>query len=361
MTFNPNEPFNLPLLPPSLKKEDLSNPNFIRLLIKANRSISDLNGICQVIPNPYTLLMIPRLVEVRDSSAIEGIYTTIENILESQVNKEKELDPATKEATRYNEALHKGYTSFKSLKSLSTRTIRDIHGELMPTGGMFKQQINKITKGNGEILYTPPSPDKVNKLMKNWDDYVNKDGDKNIDCLIKIAISHYQFEAIHPFSDGNGRTGRIVIILQMLLYNLLDFPVLYISGYLMKNRQKYYSCLFNVTQSNKWIEFITFFLRAFDEQAKITKDIILSILKSKRETKETLQKKHRIIYSEDFLDHIFLYPITHATFLAKELGITYQTAGKYLSELEQSGLLKKKKSGRYNLYYNIQLLECLRT
>ncbi len=359
MVFHPDKAFDLPPLPPNLKEKDLFNPKITQLVIKANRSISELKGACHALPNAYALLLnIPVLQEATSSSAIEGIHTTVETLLEAQIKVKKDQDPASKEALRYREALNAGVKSFRKYRSLSTRTILTIHRRLLPQGGLFKQQMNKIVSGK-KAIYTPPSPAHIAILMGNWETYIHSLN--GIDPLIKTAIAHYQFEAIHPFSDGNGRTGRILIVLQLLLYQLLEWPVLYISGYLIKHRKKYYSLLLNTSKSGKWIEFITFFLIAFDKQAKQTKKVIMDIIKARDRLKQKLKKEHQFIYSRDFLDHIFSYPITHAIFMADKLDITYQTASKYLSILEKNKILRKKKSGTYKLYYNPYLLDCLKT
>ena len=359
--FNPLHPFDLPLLPPSLAKQDLFHPKITRLVIQANRSVSELNGTCRAIPNAYPLLMnIPVLQETVSSSAIEGIHTTIQTLLEAQVHIKQKTRPV-KEVLSYREALHTGFKQFKKYQAIPTRSIKAIHREVMPAGGgEFKTQTNKIAKGGSQVLYTPPAPIHTNKLMGNWENYIHS-ARRDIDPLIKTAISHYQFEAIHPFSDGNGRTGRILIVLQMLLYKLLDFPILYISGYLLQHRQKYYSSLLNITKHGRWMEFIRFFLMAFDKQAQVTNTIIINILNVKSETKRILKSKHAALYSADFLDHVFSYPVTHATFMGEKLNITYQTAGKRLARLEKAGLLKSKKSGTHKLYYNFKLLNCLKT
>ena len=360
MTFNPNYSFDLPVLPPDLKQEDLFEPELVQLIIKANRAIGELNGLCRAIPNPYSLLMnIPILQEAVSSSAIEGIHTTVETLLEAQIKLDKETDPASKEALRYREALHKGFESLKDYKSLPTRVILNIHGQLMSNGGRFKKQGNKIAKG-ARTIYTPPAPRQINDLMGNWENYINS-SNKKIDPLIKIAISHYQFEAIHPFSDGNGRTGRILVVLQMVLYKLLDWPVLYVSGYLIKNRQKYYSGLLNITKSNNWLTFIKFMMKAFYEQAEVTRKVITDIIEEKNKMKRILKSEHKLIYSQELLEHLFAYPVAYPTAMGEKLNITYQTASKYLSDLEKAGLLVKKRSGKYMFYYNLKLLSCLKT
>ena len=360
MPFNPHHPFDLPPLPPDWKQEVLFEPELTRLIIKTHRAIGELKGLTRAIPKAYPLLMnIPVLQEAVSSSAIEGIHTTVETLLEAQIKMEKERDPASKEALRYKAALNTGFKSFKSYKSLSTRVILDIHRRIVPGGGNFKTQENKIA-GRGPVLYTPPSPVQINNLMSNWENYVNRQDDK-IDPLIKTAVSHYQFEAIHPFPDGNGRTGRILMVLQLVLCELLDWPVLYISGYLIKNRSRYYSLLLEISTSGNWLKFIKFMIKAFHTQAGVTKQVILNIIEAKREMKKILKSKHASLYSQELLEHLFSYPVTYSKFMGSELNITYQTAGKYLSGLEKVGLLSKKQAGTYILYYNLGLLNCLKT
>lgn len=361
MSFDPKNPFPLPPLPPALSSNDIMEKGLVQLLIKANAALAELNGTCRAIHNPYILLNIPTLQESVASSEIEGIYTTVETALEEQVKAIDEQDPAGKEALRYREAINAGFASLKNFK-LSTRTILAIHEKLMPSlGGRFKQQQNQIAKGQSKtVIYTPPAPTEVPRLMSNWESYVHSD-DQDFDLLIRVAVSHYQFEAIHPFSDGNGRTGRILMVLQIVSYNLLDLPILYLSGYLNKHRDEYYRLLSAVTNEQKWIDFIKFMLQAMCEQAYVTRDVILKIMSTRAELKEKLQNEFTSIYSPDLLEHIFTYPVTYPTFMADKMGVTYQTASKYLSILEEAEILSKRKSGRHVFYYNIPLLGCLKT
>lgn len=359
MLFDPNKPFELPNLPPELSQEDLFAPDIVQLLIKANSGLAELNGTCRAINNPYILLNIPILQESVASSEIEGIHTTIETALEDQVKSESEQDPSSKEALRYREAINEGLKSLETY-SLSTRTILSIHKKLMPEkGGEFKKQQNKIAKGS-TVVYTPPAPTSVDSLMSNWENYVHS-SEVKVDPLIKAAISHYQFEAIHPFADGNGRTGRILMVLQMVLEKLLDLPILYVSGYLTRNRDSYYSLLSGVTERQEWIEFIKFMLTAINEQARTTQIVIFKIMGERNKLKKRLREEFKSIYSPDLLDHIFSFPVTYPTFMGERLDIAYQTASKYLSTLEGAGILTKRKVGRNVLYYNIALLSCLRT
>ncbi|WP_413290493.1 Fic family protein [Bdellovibrio sp. HCB337] len=359
MTSDPKQPFKLPLLPPQFKTEEIITKELVQLLIKANSSLAELNGTCRAISNPYILLNIPMLQESVASSEIEGIHTTVETALEEQVKAVGEQDPAGKEALRYREAINSGFAALDKY-SLSTRTILSIHEKLMPQGGgKFKQQQNQIAKGS-KIIYTPPAPPDINELMSNWEKYAHAE-DEGFDPLIRVAICHYQFEAIHPFSDGNGRAGRILMVLQIVKDKLLDFPILYLSGYLNRHRDEYYRLLSSVTNDGKWIDFIKFMLQAIHEQAQVTKDVIFKMMSERNKLKKKLRKDFNSIYSPDLLDHIFNFPVTYPTFMAEKMEITYQTASKYLSTLEGAGILAKKKSGRHILYYNVKLLACLRT
>jgi Fic family protein len=359
MTFDPKLPFKLPLLPPPLRTEEIMQKDLMQLLIKANSSLAELNGTCRAISNPYILLNIPMLQESVASSEIEGIHTTVETALEEQVKAASEQDPAGKEALRYREAINSGFVALDKY-SLSTRTILSIHKKLMPQGGgQFKKQQNQIAKGS-RVIYTPPIPTEVDNLMSNWEKYVHSD-DEGFDSLIRVAVSHYQFEAIHPFSDGNGRTGRILMVLQIVKDKLLDSPILYLSGYLNRNREEYYRLLNSVTTESNWIEFIRFMLQAIHEQAQVTNVVIFKMMSERNKLKKRLRKDFSSIYSPDLLDHIFTFPVTYPTFMAEKMEITYQTASKYLAALEEAEILSKKKSGRHVLYYNISLLACLRT
>jgi Fic family protein len=357
--FSPDSPFNLPDLPPKDSLEGLYSKDNSKLLIKASRALADLNGTCRAIPNPAVLNNIPALQESVASSEIEGIHTTIESALENQVIAIPEQDPASKEALRYRDAIVTGLASQQKY-ALSTRTILAIHNELMPSaGGRFRDKQNQIKKGR-QVVYTPPTPNKVEPLIQNWEKFVH-DEKSDLDPLIKMAIAHYQFEAIHPFTDGNGRTGRILMVLQLVNEGLLDLPVLYLSGYLNKNRDEYYRLLNEVTKKKAWLEFITFMLTAVCEQGKVTQNVIFRIMIEHKNLKNRLREEFSSIYTPDLLEHVFQYPVTYPTFMADRLKITYQTASKHLNALHEAKILARRKSGRQTLYYNIGLIACLKT
>ncbi len=354
-----NKSFVLANLPPRLSSSDFKTDEMIALLIKTHAALAELKGTCRAINNPTILLNIPLLQESVASSEIEGIHTTIETALEEQIKNFADQDFAAKEALNYKSAIDTGFASLDKY-SLSTRTILTIHQKLMPiAGGQFRAQQNQIASG-AKIIYTPPPAQLVPQLIGNWEQYVH-DADDLTDVLIKVAICHYQFEAIHPFSDGNGRTGRILIVLQLVLNQLLELPILYISGYLNKNKNQYYKLLLAVTESQKWLEFIKFIITAMYEQAQITQQVVLKIMAERSALEIELRLEFSSIYSLNLLDHIFSYPVTYATHMSQKLGITYQTASKYLAALERGGILSKKKTGRHIYYYNTRLLNCLKT
>ena len=357
MAFKPTKPFSLPKLPPSIKQENVDTS----LLLEARSTLAHLKGVCQAIEHPNILLLMPMLQESLKSCEIEGIRTTIEAALENQIELHKnKKDPQAKEALLYKNAIEKGLDSMKRY-SLSTRTIRSIHRELMPKGrGAFRGQQNTIVDGKGNIIYTPPKFANINPLINNWENYVNASKSK-LDPLIRAAVCHYQFEAIHPFSDGNGRTGRILMILQMVQDQLLDHPVLYLSGYINKERPRYYELLRSVTEQKNWKEYISFVLEAVAKQAKITTDIVLTIKNTKTSFKRKLRDKQRTIYNSELLDHLFLYPVTYPSFMSSDLGIVYQTASKYLAALKKDRFLESKKVGKKILYYNMHLINCLKS
>ena len=341
MNTDKKAPHNLSALPPDLSAIDVNTPEMVTLLIKTHSALAELMGTCRAINSPAVLLHIPLLQESIASSEIEGIYTTIETALEEQVKHFSDQDPAAKEALNYKSAITAGYESLAKY-SLSTRTVLSVHEKLLPVGGgMFRTQQNHIA-GGSQIIYTPPAAQKIPDLISNWENFAHNQIDFT-DVLIKTAICHYQFEAIHPFTDGNGRTGRILIVLQLVLNKLLELPILYISGYLNKNKDAYYRLLIGVTEFNRWNDFIKFIITAIYEQAKITQAVVMNIMAEREVLKNKMKIEVAGIYTPELLDHIFSYPVTYPTHMSEKLSITYQTASKYLTALERAGILSRKK------------------
>lgn len=359
--YNPKLPFNLKGLPPpvSLKTHPDINSFFI-ITNKAQQSISELKGSLSNINKPEILLNSLYLQESVSSNAVENIHTTIESALEDGAKPERERSDNNKEVISYRDALLEGHKSLNKF-GLSSRTIKAIHKNLNVKRGVpgeFRQQQNSITNiganGSLEVIYTPPISKNIDSLLSNWENFA----DKNIDfvSLIKAAICHYQFEAIHPFEDGNGRTGRILLVLQLLQEDLLDYPALFISGYLNQYEGLYKKLLLEVTTKNNWWQFIEFMIIGFGYQAATTTQSLmkldlarLNLMQKLSEDESRTIKKSSV---ESVVNHIFENPTTHSKFMESEIGIHWQTCTKYLNYLSKMKILSQEKRGRYRFYSN---------
>lgn len=356
MSFNLLYPHNLALLPP---EKPVKNDDFSAILLKARVELAELKGACGQIPNPLLLTSPAMIRESVASSNIENINTTLVEVLQGQLFPEAEQRAPDKEVLRYSDALFWGFNNIEKF-SLSTRVILGIQKRLIPGGhGEYRRGQNKIVNSStGEILYTPPPAKEISKLVGNWENYAN-DNTQVVDPLIKAAIAHYQFESIHPFNDGNGRTGRILMVLQLVRDGLLTLPVLYISGYINRNRPDYYRLLREVTTKDSWNEYIRFMLNGFYLQAKETKEDLMKITTLFREIKNIIKTEHKKVYSADFVEALFTYPVISPTKLASELDVHYTTASKYLLQLAKAGVLKNAKVGKYHFFANQKLLNIL--
>lgn len=366
--YNPKYPHNLKDLPPDIKLELHPNlTSFFSLTTKAQKEISELKGILSNIDNPEILLNSLYLQESVSSNAVENIHTTIESALEDETKPESERTSANKEVMNYRKALLAGYSSQQKY-GLSSRTIKSIHKNLKLVSGVpgeFRQQQNSITSvkadGAKEIIYTPPVAKDVDRLISNFENFAHNNED--FVALIKMAICHYQFEAIHPFEDGNGRTGRILIVLQLVQDKVLDYPALFISGYLSKREKRYKELLLEVSEKNNWWDFIEFMIHGVIMQAINTR-IALVNLDLKRfklmafldDDPKKIIKKSNI---QSVINHIFSNPTTQAKFMESETLIHWQTCTKYLNYLVEIKILKLEKRGRYKFYSNKLSVEAL--
>ena len=357
MSFNAIYPFDLPLLPPKI---DFKSKELLELLIKARTELGELKGYSFSLPNPMLLISPAIIKESIASSNIENINTTIIDVLQNQLYPEIEQREPDKEVLRYRDAAIWGFENLKSV-SLSTRLITGIQKKLIPSShGEYRKQQNKIENSSTkEVLYTPPISSNIPKLISNWEKFINY-GPENIDPLIASAIAHYQFEAILPFNDGNGRTGRILMVLQLIQDEVISLPILYISGYINKNRTEYYKLLRQVTTKEDWNSFILFMLSGFYLQAKETKEILFNIMKLFHSYKDEIKNKHKKIYTADLIEALFSFPIITPVKLGKELGIHYTTASRHLVTLEKSGFLKENVVGKYHFYTNQKLLNIMK-
>ena len=355
MSFDPTYP--LPLLPPKI---DFKNPKFLDLLLKARTELAELKGYSFSMPNPIILINPINIKESVASSNIENINTTIVKVLQNQLFPEAEQRAPDKEVLHYRDAVLWGFKHLKTYP-VANRLILGIQKKLLPKiPGEYRKQQNQIKNmTTDKVLYTPPIASDIPKLMSNWENFVNKKGD-SIDPLIKCAIGHYQFESIHPFNDGNGRTGRILMVLQLIQDDILNLPILFISGYINKNRNEYYRSLRAITTHKKWDDFIIFMLKGFYVQAKEAKNLLFKIMQHFSEFREAVKKNHKKIYSADLVEMLFSYPIISPVKLANELGIHYTTASRHLMKLSRAGLLKEGKYGKYHLFINDSLIRLMK-
>lgn len=355
--FNKAEPFNdLPPLPPFAEFE---TKEVLTKTIKASRALAELKGAIRNLPNPSLFLGTLHLQEAKASSEIEQIITTNDDLYKAVVSDKKFNNSATKEVINYKEAIWLGLKRLEQKPFISTNLCVEIVQCIKQNeAGIRTTPGTTLTNGKGEIIYTPPSGEKViREKMANLESFINENN--HIDPLIKLAISHYQFEAIHPFSDGNGRTGRILLLLQLKLEKLLDIPALFLSEYIIENKDKYYQGLRAVTENNDWSEFILYMLNMVEKTAVKGLNILESIIKLMDKTGEEIKGLLPKVYSKDLLEVIFKLPYTKRQNLI-DIGLgTPKTVGNYLIALEGKGFLKSVKVGKEKLYLNLALMNLL--
>ena len=336
-------------------------PSIYKALNLASRKLGELNGFIKTIPNQNILINSLVLQEAKDSSEIENIITTHDELFSAQIDEEK-ITQNAKEVLRYEIALKKGYSLIKKDKLLLNRHILEIQKQLEQNNAGFRTQSGTMLKNptTGEIKHIPPQNiENINRLMANLEKYINDDLD-DFDPLIRLALIHYQFETIHPFYDGNGRTGRIINVLYLVYKEILDLPILYLSAYIIKNKTEYYKLLQSVSERSAWNDWIEYILKGIEQTAIASVDMIKSIDQAMREFGNLLQEKEPKIYSKDFLELLFSYPYTKIESLEKNLQISRQTASKYLKISQDLGLSKCVKLGRNSYFINISLYEILR-
>jgi Fic family protein len=346
----------LPPLPPA---QELETREVLKKCITARSALAALQQAASLIPNQTVLINSIPLREAKDSSEIENIVTTNDKLFRYASIDEEKADPSTKETLRYRSALLQGYLSLKD-HPITTRTavticraIKNVDLDIRKTPGT-----TLVNKATGETIYTPPVGENLLRdKLANWEMFIHNN--KEIDPLIRMAVAHYQFEAIHPFPDGNGRTGRILNILMIIEEKLLDLPIIYLSGYILKNRDKYYEMLKDVTFKGKWQEWILYMLDAVEETAKWTTRKILEIKILIDETCKFVSEKSPKIYKRELIEAIFDRPYTRTTDLVN-IGIGHRnTVSKYLKGLAELGILISFKEGREIIYINRKFLELL--
>jgi Fic family protein len=358
MDFDPTKPYNdLPLLPPRV---ELETREILKKTILVSRALAELKGTGKLIPNETILINSIILQEAKTSSEIENIVTTNDALYQAFSSRTNNIDPATKEVLRYREALWEGYRALKRNDLLTAnlfinvyRTIMNVDAGIRNTPGTRLEN-----PSTNEIVYTPPEgSDSIRDKLHNLEVYINEIN--TVDPLIKLAVIHYQFESIHPFSDGNGRTGRIINILYLVQQGILDLPVLYLSQYIIQNKNEYYRLLRQVTEKQQWEPWILYMLDAIESTAKYTSNKVNEIKELMDQTIESVKVKLPSVYSKELIELIFQQPYTKVKFLVDAGLAERKTAAKYLKELESIGILISKKIGAEKLYLNIRLYDLL--
>lgn len=349
--------FKLPILPPS---KELETPQVLKQLAKAHRYLAELKGTAKTIPNENILIDTLTLQEAKDSSEIENIVTTHDDLYKENILIESK-STAAKEVYNYARGLRLGFQIVRKEKLLLNKHILTIQKELLENNAGFRTQAGtKLVNSLGQVVYTPPQhPTEILDLMGNLERYINDNDFSKVDDLIKMAVVHYQFESIHPFYDGNGRTGRIINILYLVKQGLLDIPVLYLSRYITQNKADYYKVLQNVRTNNDWESLILYLLKGVEVTAQQTITLITNIKTVMQQYKSKLRTELPKIYSQDLLNNLFKNPYTKIEFLENDLKVSYLTARKYLDEVSKLGLLEKVKVGKTNYYMNLKLIETL--
>lgn len=356
MTFNPAKPFNdLPLLPP---KADLETPAILKACIPARAALAELKQAGELLPNQGLLINTLPLMEAKDSSEIENIVTTTDKLFQFS-EEDTYADPATKEALRYRTALYQGYVELAQ-RPLNTSTAvavcSTIKGMDMDIRKVPGTTITNTT--TGETIYTPPiGEDQIRTLLANWENYLHAEDDT--DPLIKMAVAHYQFEAIHPFLDGNGRTGRVLNILYLIDAGLLHLPILYLSRFIMQNRADYYRLLTAVTREENWQEWVLYMLKAVAETARWTTDKIAAVRELIVHTTDYVRTALPKIYSHELVDVIFQQPYCRIQNLVDANIAQRQTASTYLKKLCDIGVLVEITLGKEKLFMHPKLIDLL--
>jgi Fic family protein len=328
----------------------------------AHRYLAELKGVSATIPNEAILINTLTLQEAKHSSEIENIITTHDELFKAELFTEATLNPATKEVQDYAFALRTGFSLVRDSKLIRLVDILEIQQTLESNKAGFRKLPGTELKNaqTGEVVYTPPQhPQVIVQLMDNLVQYINDDQLCDADPLVKMAIIHHQFESIHPFYDGNGRTGRIINMLYLVGQELLDLPVLYLSGYLIQTKHDYYQKLQVVRDKSEWEPWLLYMLEGIVQTAQATIKLIKNIKQLMQSFKQQIREQLPKIYRQELLNNLFNHPYTKIEFMVNDLNVSRLTATKYLEQLVEIGLLKKEKVGRSNYYINQALLSLL--
>lgn len=349
---------NLPL------QYDLETKEILRQVNRANRKLAELKGVAQTIPNERILISSLTLQEAKDSSAVENIVTTQDDLYRAGLDFGYQLiNPATKEVLFYREAINEGFRMVRNRNVLTLNDIKHVQQILEQNTAGFRTtpgtQLKRST--DGAVIYTPPQDGMaIENYMANLERFINDESLSSLDPLIKMAIIHHQFESIHPFYDGNGRTGRIINILYLVITGLLDLPILYLSRYVTRNKGEYYRLIQAIRDKNndnakEWEAWILFMLKGVEITAEDTISLVKNIGDLMAEYKRIIRPAFGGKYNHELLNGLFYHPYTKIGHVESNMQVSRQTASKYLDKIVGLGLLKKEKLGKENYYINTRL------
>jgi Fic family protein len=348
---------------PSLTKLSptrFETPAILKQVALASRALAELKGVTAAIPNQSILVNTLGMQEAKDSSAIENIVTTHDELFRDAASTEGTRSPAAKEVLRYRHALQIGFAAVQHDGLLTVNHILDIQAALEHNRAGFRKLPGTVLKdGTGRIIYTPPQDGAVIvTMMTDLERFINDATVFEADPLIKMALIHHQFESVHPFYDGNGRTGRILNVLYLVKEGLLDSPVLYLSRHIVRTKADYYRLLQNVREQDRWEDWVLYILIAVEQTARESVATVNAIKTALLETKHRIRASYKF-YSQDLINTLFMHPYTKIQFVEHDLNVSRLTATKYLDELAAGGILLKYKVGRSSYYINRLLYQIL--
>jgi len=344
----------------ALSPSRFDTPAVLVRLNAASRQLAEFKGVASSIPNQAILVNSLGLQEAKDSSAIENIVTTHDELFQqATLSFTDAATGAAKEVANYRQALRVGFEAVQSSGLLTNNHILAVQAELEQNRAGFRALPGTVLRADGgEVVYTPPEPTEIVPLMTDLERFINVDGLFAADPLVKMALIHHQFESIHPFYDGNGRTGRILCVLYLVKQRLLDIPVLYLSRRILSTKPEYYRLLQTVRERDTWEDWVVYMLEAVEDTARQGIATVHAIKEALLQVKHRIRSAHRF-YSQDLINNLFLHPYTKIDFVKDDLGVTRLTATRYLDALVADGILEKRKVGRTNYYINLPLYAIL--
>lgn len=358
----PSETYTIPTLP---LPYDLETKEVLKQVNRANRKLAELKGVAQTIPNERILISSLTLQEARDSSAVENIVTTQDDLYRAGLDTSYQfINAATKEVLFYREAINEGFRMVRNKDILTLNDIKRVQEILEQNSAGFRTTPGTQLKreNDGAIVYTPPQDgQEIIGFMANLEQFINDSEMSQLDPLIKMAIIHHQFESIHPFYDGNGRTGRIINILYLVITGLLDLPILYLSRYITRNKGEYYHLIQAIRDKNtdnaaEWVAWILFMLKGVETTAEDTILLVKNIGSLMTEYKGVIRPDFGSKYNHELLNGLFYHPYTKIDHVVHNMQVSRQTAAKYLDRIVALGLLRKEKMGKENYYINTKLM-----